>query len=75
MVWIKLDMNITLSKGGTGERTVELSKIVIPDLWHIAHNQEFKGDKEAIILCWHLCHDLRRTLEEMEHLKRKLHAS
>lgn len=61
---------IVLCKGGTMERTVEVSKIVIPDLWHIAHLPELDGytqggksAKDLILECWHLAHDLKKALE------------
>lgn len=64
-------MKITLSKGGSKERKVELSKIVIPDLWHIAQGQgkEWSPEgaeiaKKEILECWHLCHDLKRHIED-----------
>lgn len=59
-------MKVTLSKGGTMERTVEVSEIIIPDLWHIALNQESKEAKDAILEVWHIAHDLKRHIEEMK---------
>lgn len=69
-------VKITLSKGGTAERTLELSAISIPDLWKIAHAPGLLpglkdctlGDKSAqelIVECWHIAHDLKRTLGEL----------
>lgn len=63
--------NIILSKGGTNERTVEVSQIIIPDLWNIAHLPELDGytlggksATDLILECWHLAHDLKRALSE-----------
>lgn len=50
---------VTLSKGGKGERSVDASKIEIPDLWHLAQSQDSQQDREAILEVWHLAHDLR----------------
>lgn len=72
MVWGM--KTITLRKGGTSERTVELSKIVIPDLWKIAHAPGLlpglkdwslggKSAQELIVECWHLAHDFKKALE------------
>lgn len=63
-------MNITLAKGGTEERVVPINKIVIPDLWHAAQylkSLDRKASGEDVLKCWHLCHDLKRTLEEIDH--------
>lgn len=66
-------MKITLAKGGTAEKTVELKEIVIPDLWKVAQIKELEGYtlgdksvKEAIIEGWHLAHDLLNTLRAIE---------
>ncbi len=56
---------ITLSKGGTKERKITPSQIQIPDLWHIAQNQEDPSDKEKILEVWHLAHDLLRHIREL----------
>lgn len=61
---------ITLSKGGTKERTVPIGKITIPNLWHIA--QELKKMEmvchdttaaDYVLECWNLCHDLLRHIQ------------
>jgi hypothetical protein len=62
-------MKITLSKGGTNERKIEVSKIKVPDLWHVALAQEHKEWKEAILECWHLAHDLRDALTAIKKTK------
>ena len=61
---------ITLAKGGTSERTIDISRVEIPDLWHVA--MHLKGSKdpvdvrraEMILECWHLAHDLKRHIQE-----------
>jgi hypothetical protein len=58
-------MKITLSKGGTGEKTIPLNKVQIPDLWHIASRQTSPADKRQILKCWHMTHDLLRELRDM----------
>jgi len=64
---VKLTVNgdsektVILCKGGTGEKTVKVKDISIPDLWHIAHS--LNGHACAAVLeVWHLAHDLKREL-------------
>lgn len=59
-------MKITLNKGGTLEDTVELKDIVVPDCWPIASNLANPKAFETVNKTWHLCHDLLRTLREIE---------
>lgn len=70
---------IARSKGGTEERQEDVRGFNIPDLWHIAmwlkdneseiniHNH-LRGQSfsDAVLECWHLCHDLVRHVEELE---------
>ena len=49
------------SPQGAKRRSVQLSKIQIPDLWHIAMRAEGK-EREMILECWHLCHDMLANL-------------
>lgn len=58
-------MKITRAKGGTLEKQVPLSRIVIPDIWHEA-NLLVPEDRDRVLECWHLAHDLLRTLQELE---------
>lgn len=55
-------MKITLHKGGTEEKTVELESLQIPNLWH--YRDDAKPSREEILRCWHITHDLRRALIE-----------
>lgn len=61
---------ITRSKGGTKERKVPIDRVQIPDLWHVGRHMIQEGglahkeQGEAILECWHLCHDLLRELRE-----------
>ena len=66
---------VTRAKGGTAERKVDISKIQVPDLWHIAQRMKEKKGYEAeaadmVLECWHLTHDLYKhvlaLLEEGE---------
>lgn len=56
-------MNVTLSKGGQGERVVRLEAITIPDLWHAG---ETPAERSRILEVWNLAHDLKRELLERE---------
>ena len=60
-------MKITRAKGGELERDVDINDVQIPDLWHMA--MWLKENKmvlwaEMALECWHLCHDLRRHIQE-----------
>ena len=63
---------ITLAKGGKDERTVNISQVHIPDLWHIAQHLDDIGIKtqggelagDLVRQVWHLAHDLKRELQE-----------
>lgn len=58
---------VLLSPKGTLRRVVPLSEITVPDLWFVAERLEERGDSDdaqAILSCWHLCHDLLATLQE-----------
>ena len=62
-------MKITLAKGGTAEREVDVQEIQVPDLWHVA--MALKDDPsydnraaDMILETWHLAHDMKRHLQE-----------
>lgn len=55
---------VTMHKGGTKEYKAHVGLITIPDLWHIANNQDDPKDKEKILEVWHLAHDLLRHIRE-----------
>ena len=65
---------ITLNKGGTAEKTIDLSGHNIPDLWHIAmwlqeesktqDNKALAISADKILETWHLAHDLKRHILE-----------
>lgn len=54
---------VTLSKGGSLERQINVNCIVIPDLWHIAQQQP-EPAKSMILECWRLAHDMHRHIIE-----------
>lgn len=65
------DTKVTISKGGEGEETEEISKINIPDLWHIAETIRgkdsicFKDEAaDRILEVWKLAHDFKRHIQE-----------
>ena len=62
---------VTLSKGGTHEKIIQISDLTIPDLFHIAQAIDQDGTvadgpgcAELILDCWHKCHSLKRHIEE-----------
>ena len=55
---------VTLSKGGTKERTVKVSELVIPDLWFVGESPDGVEWRTRVLECWHMAHDLKRELEE-----------
>lgn len=54
---------IVRHKGGTAQKTVPISQIVVPDLWHIAQAELDLDCRRAILETWHLAHDLKRHIE------------
>lgn len=56
-------MKFTRSKGGSKERIVNADEVQVPDLWHIAMAAD-EEDQVMILECWHLCHDMLRTLQK-----------
>jgi len=65
------DTIVTLSKGGSKEATKPISKIEIPDLWHIAEAirktgtvADGPGCASLILECWHKALDFKRHIEE-----------
>ncbi len=56
------------AKGGTGENTVDINSIQVPDLWHIAQYLKGLKDKQMnaagdeILETWYLAHDMKRAL-------------
>lgn len=57
---------VTLNRGGSGEKTVKLSDVEIPDLWHIAQSEMDMDCRNAILTGLHISHDLKRTVEEQD---------
>lgn len=60
---------VTLARGGTAERTLNLRDVKIPDLWHtveairIADGRPIAlepGTADVILECWNIAHQLRR---------------
>lgn len=61
------DTQVILNKGGTKERTAEISKITVPDLWgvYITLLDADDIDRAKMVLeCWHLAHSLKNHIEE-----------
>ena len=66
--------NITLNKGGTAEKVIDVAAIQVPDLWHIAEWLDIEATKKAdprlavaaekILDCWHLAHDMKTHIQE-----------
>ncbi|GAJ09382.1 unnamed protein product [marine sediment metagenome] len=65
------DEMVTLFKGGTEETTLPISKVNIPDLWHIAETIRSQGKVadgpgccDLILNCWHIAGALKQHIEE-----------
>ena len=52
---------VTLSKGGTAEQTVDAASIDIPDLWFITQRLD-EADQDVILKVWHIAHDLKQHI-------------
>ena len=51
---------------GTKRRLIEIDKIQVPDLWHVAMYVKDQGDTQwadQILDCWHLAHDLITNIQ------------
>lgn len=64
------ETKVTRSVGGTNERTVPISQITIPNLWHIAECIRKTGRvadgpacAQLISECWYIAHDLKIHIE------------
>lgn len=57
---------VTLEGGGIIGKKMPIDQIVIPDLWHVAQRQKTDYDKNLILNCWHICHDLKNFILELE---------
>jgi len=55
-------MRILLHENGTGAEEAEVSKIVIPDVWHIAMTIKDKQAQDMVLDVWNLAHDMKRAL-------------
>lgn len=65
---------ITLSKGGTRERTVKLESLHIPDAWGFAFALKKTDPRsgQSIDELWHLAHDLKRHALEQSQVQTEL---
>lgn len=51
---------------GTARQVVEVDKIQVPDLWHVAMHVRDQGDiqwSKQILDVWHLAHDLIANIQ------------
>ena len=62
---------VTLNKGGSKKKTIPISQVEIPDLWHIAEAirkdgkvADGPGCADLILECWSRAHDLKRHIQE-----------
>ena len=65
------ETKVTLSRGGSGEKTVPISQVQIPDLWHLAQavrtSKKLWAGQEAcdlILEVWSRAHDLKNHIQE-----------
>ena len=65
------ETKVTLNKGGSEEKTLPISQITIPDLWHIAEAirkngkvADGPGCAALILECWNLAHDLKNHVKQ-----------
>lgn len=59
--------NITLNKGGGGEKVIDTRSLQVPDLWHVAMYLADEGLQESsdkVLEAWHLAHDMKRHIQE-----------
>ena len=56
---------ITRAPEGAARRVVPIQQVEIPNLWHVAQHLRDNVSTtfaDAVLECWHLCHDLRLNL-------------
>jgi len=68
-----IEKTVTLFKGGTKEKTLPISQVEIPDLWHIAEAIRTNGRiggkagreraADMILDCWHICGALKEHIQ------------
>lgn len=58
-------MKIIINENGTKRKNVDVNKIEIPDLWHVAMAIPDKISQNAIIEVLHLAHDMRGALRNI----------
>lgn len=79
-------VKITQAPNGAARREVELDRVKVPDLWHLAmylkdneatiakavgHNHLVgQSWSDAVLETWHLCHDLLENIRNPELVKR-----
>ena len=56
-------MKVRISENPVIEK--DINSIYIPDLWHLALAQSRDLDKEAILEVWHLCHKLKKHIQDI----------
>ena len=59
-------MKITLAKGGTLEREIDVNQIKIPDMWDVVMRTKDPDNKKMVMECWYLAHDMKRALLEID---------
>lgn len=66
---------VTLARGGSKEKTVDIDKINIPDMWHLASwlrngdsanlsKEQRETQAEWLLKTWHIAHDFKRHIAE-----------
>ncbi len=58
-------MKIIRAEGGTEEHPVDVNKLRISDLWHLAERQENTVDQAAVLEIWYLAHDMCGALQSI----------
>ena len=69
-------IKIITSEHGFKQKTVDVEKIVIPDIWNIAMSAPNNRMKKLILEVWHLAHDMRGalcTIAEGADIKKPIH--
>lgn len=56
-------IEIITAEHGSNEQKIDVSKIHIHDLWHIAMRLEDPNEQKIVLEIWDLAHDMRGALQ------------
>lgn len=55
------------AEGAENMVEVDISRITVPDIWHIAQANKDPMQQQMLLQCWHLAHDLKDHIYQHQH--------